>query len=96
MPTLGGKHTQAGTNRVLTYWATFGEVERTTLFYAAVISEGIMSLGQHEATLRYDPAGIPAKAMVRMDLCKYLDRTSFGAGKPPHSRWIGWYGRGRL
>ena len=81
MAAIGGKHTQAGTNRVLTYWATFGPTERTMLFYAAVISEGINSLGQHEATLRFDPAGIPAEAVVRMHLRKYLDQTSFGKGK---------------
>ena len=96
MAAIGGKHTQAGTNRVLTYWATFGPTERATLFYAAVISEGIMSLGQHEATFRFDPAGIPAEAVVRMHLLGHLDATSFGAGKPPDPGWIGWYGGGML
>ena len=92
MATLGGKHHQSRTRRELTYWCAYEIVEATDLVYVAVISEGLNHLGQHEATLRYDPTGIPAKDLVRMDMLKHLDRTSFEEGKPPDARWIGWYG----
>ena len=92
MPTLGGKHVQASTGRELTWWCTYEVVGEAELTYVAVISEGRNHVAQHEATLRYDPYGIPAKSVVRMNLLKHLDRTSFGEGHPPDSQWTGWYG----
>jgi hypothetical protein len=89
MPTLGGKHVQARTGRELTYQCVYEVVGEAELSYVAVISEARDHVGQHEATLRYDPTGIPAKSVVRMNLLKYLDRTSFGKGKAPDPKWIG-------
>jgi hypothetical protein len=89
MPTLGGKHVQARAGRELTWWCAYEVVGDAELCYVAVIREGRNLLGQHEATLRYDPTGIPAKSVVRMNLLKYLDRTSFGKGKAPDPKWIG-------
>ena len=92
MATLGGKHVQARTGRELTYQCAYEVVGDAELSYFAIINEGRDYLGEHEATLRYDPFGIPVKAIVRMNLLKHLDRTTFGEGQPPDPRWIGWYG----
>lgn len=91
MANIGGKHTQAWSRRRLTYWCAY-EVVENELVYVAAINEGPDHLGQHEATLRYDPSGIPAKDLVRMDLLRHIDRTRFGEGRSPDPRWIGWYG----
>lgn len=91
MASIGGKHHQARTKRELTYWCAFDIVENE-LVYVAVISEGRDYLGQHEARLPFDPSGIPARDLVRMVMLRHLDRTTFGEGKPPDPRWIGWYG----
>ena len=92
MATLGGKQVQVGTGRELTFWCADEVVGEAELSYVAVIDEGRNLLGQHDATLRFDPSGIPAKSVVRMNLLTHLDRTSFGQGKAPEPRWIGWYG----
>ncbi len=52
----------------------------------------LSSQHQHEATLRFDPFGIPVKSFVRMNLIRHFDQTSFGEGVPPNPEWIGWYG----
>ena len=93
MATLRGKHAQDRTGRELTYWCAYDVVGEGEDFYIAVINEGRALLGQHEADLRFEPHGIPTKAIVRMNLLKYLDRTSFGEGNLPDAKWIGWYGR---
>ena len=93
MAAIGGTHIQADTRRVLDYWATFESTGDTKFFYVAVIRDGQNLVGQHEAMLRFDPTGIPAESLVRMDLLRHIDRTSFGEGKPPHPHWIGWHGR---
>jgi len=92
MSTLGGKHLQARRGRELAYWCAYAIVDETQLSYVAVINVGLALLGDHEATLRYDPAGIPAKAIVRMNLLRRLDQTSFGVGTLPDPQWVGWYG----
>jgi len=92
MATLGGKHLQAGTGRELTYWCAYEVVGGTSIFYVAVINEGMSLLGQHEATLRYDPKGIPAKAIGRTNILQHLNRTAFGEGQLPDPQWMGWYG----
>jgi hypothetical protein len=89
---LGGKHIQARTGRELTYQCIYEVVGNVELFYGAVINEGRDYLGQHEATLRCDPSGVPAKSVVRLNLLKHIDRTAFGEGQPPNPQWIGWYG----
>jgi len=83
MATLGGKHIQAHTGRELTYWCAFEVVGETDLCYVAIVNEDLALLGQHEATLRYDPYGIPADAIVRMNVHKHLDQRAFGEGKLP-------------
>ena len=92
MATLGGKRIQARTGRELTYWCAFEVVGETDLCYVAIVNEDLALLGQHEATLRYDPYGIPADAIVRMNIFKHIDQRRFGEGKFPDPRWIGWYG----
>ena len=92
MATLGGKHVQTSSGRELTYQCVYEVVGDAELSYVAVISEGLNNLGQHEATLRYDPDDFPAKATVRMNLLRHLDRTKFEEGVPPDPEWIGWYG----
>jgi hypothetical protein len=92
MATLGDKHVQVSTGREFTYWCTFevaGEIEIT---FVAVISVRWNALGQHEATLRFVPFGSPVKSVVRMNLLRRLDRTAFGEGVPPNTKWIGRYG----
>jgi hypothetical protein len=92
MASLGGKHHQARTRCELTYCCDYEVVDKANLIYVAVICEGLDHLGNHEATLRYDTADIPAMAVVRMAILKYPDQTWFREGKPPDPRWIGWYG----
>jgi len=92
MATLGGKHVQARTGRELTYQCVYDVVGENEITYFAAISEGWNGLGQHEARFRFDPFGVPAKSVVRMNLLSYLDRTTFGEGVPPDPTWIGWYG----
>ena len=92
MASLGGHHVQARTGRELTWQCVYEIVGEADLAYVAVITEGRNYLGQHEATLRFDPAGIPANAIVRMNMVQHLDRTTFGEGVPPDPRWVGWYG----
>ena len=92
MATLGGKHSQAHTGRELTYWCAFEVVGETNLCYVATVNEDRALLGQHEATLRHDPYGIPADAIVRMNICQHLDQRSFDKGKLPDPEWIGWHG----
>jgi hypothetical protein len=92
MATLGGKHAQAQTARELTFSCSYEVVGEVEIAYAATITEGRAFLGLHEATLHFDPSGISAKSAVRMNLLKHLDQTSFGEGKLPDPKWIGWYG----
>lgn len=92
MPNLGGKHVQARTGRMLTYWCAYALSDETSLSYVAVVNEGLALLGQHEDSLHYDPGGVPAAALVRTRLLQYLDRTRFDEGKLPDRRWVGWYG----
>lgn len=89
---IRGKHVQASTGRELTYWCAYEVVGEAELAYVTVINDGRDYLGRHEATLRYDPFGIPAGAFVRMNLRRFLDRASFRQGKPPDPTWIGWFG----
>ena len=81
MATLGGMHLQAHTGRELTCWCAFEVVGKTDLSYVATISDGLALLSQHEKTLRYDPFGVPAAAIVQMNVCKHIEQTSFGEGK---------------
>jgi hypothetical protein len=90
MANLGGRHKQSGTDREVTYWAAYGPVDGGRLFFAAVFSEGRATLGQYDASLPFDPNGIPAEALVRHALCRYIDKTTFGEGSQPDPRWIGW------
>lgn len=91
MATVGGKHRQAGTGRLIGYWAAYGPVDGVrNLFYTASVSEDIYThFGSHEATLRWDPDGIPGETLIRQHLCRHIDRTPFGAGKrpPPEVIW---------
>ena len=92
MANLGGKHVQAESGRELTYRCVYEVVGDTDLAYVAVVAEGLNYLGRHEASLRYDPFGIPVKSVVRMNLLRHLDRTTFGQGVLPGPKGIGWYG----
>lgn len=91
MATVGGKHRQAGTGRLVSYWATYGPVDNDRhLFYAASFTEDVYThLGCHEASLPFDPNGIPSEALVRHHLCRHIDGTEFGEGKrpPPEVIW---------
>ena len=91
MATFGSSHVQSRSGRALTFWAAY-LVQETDLCYVAVINDGLALVGQHEATLRFDPSGIPASAVVRLNVSMHIDRTLFGEGRLPDPRWIGWYG----
>ena len=96
MANLGGRHKQAGTGREVIYWATYGPVSDTEVFYGAVISEHCLGwvggLGHFDGTVLIDPDGVPVELAIRSQIMSRIDQSNYGEASKPGREWIGWYG----
>lgn len=96
MANLGGRHKQAGTGREVIYWAAYGPVSETEVFYSAVISEycagWVGGLGHFDGTVSIDPEGVPVDLAIRSQIMSRIDQSKYGEASKPGPEWIGWYG----
>ena len=86
MATLGGRHRQRGTGRLVTYWAAHS-CESRTVFFAAVISEDGRHLAAPDDNISFDPALMSDDEAVRQAIGRYIDEHTFGQGEPASPNW---------
>lgn len=72
MATLGGRHRQRGTGRLLTYWAAFG-VDGSTAVYSAALHDRDRFLDAPDVQVSFDPADMTGEEAVRQDIGRYID-----------------------
>lgn len=86
MASLGGRHRQRDTGRLLSYFATFAEVG-TTVLYCAAISDGDRLLAAPDGSVDFDASAMSADEAARQDIGRYIDTHEFGEGVARKPNW---------
>jgi len=86
MASVGGKHRQRTTGRLMGYWATYS-TSSSSVEYVGVVLEGVNLLAQPEGTTSFDSSEMSADEAVRLHIGRFIDDNVLGAGTPPDPSW---------
>lgn len=86
---IGGRHRQAGTGRLIRYWAPLAVFEcGDRVFYAASLSDEVGGCGLLQRAVAFDPKRVAADEAARAALCRDIDATELPPGQAPVVRSV--------